>query len=85
MTLLLTASALTSACDPCDGQARCEVAPRVSYGGRVVDFATGRGVGGVGVVFRRTGGAELQGDSLVTATDGEGRFRLAAPVTARVW
>ncbi|MGZ8376251.1 MAG: hypothetical protein ACXW05_14215 [Gemmatirosa sp.] len=50
----------------------------MSTTGRVVEYLTGRGVPGVTVVFRRLSGAALPADSLVTLTDGEGRFRFAA-------
>ena len=63
-------------CDPCAGTVECRVAPQISYTGKVIDFASGRGAAGVGVSFRRTAGAALVGDSLVGVTDTEGRFRL---------
>lgn len=65
-----------AACDPCDGALGCEVAPQVSYTGRVVEVSTGRPAAGVTVVFRRDGGTALAADSLVAVTDREGRFRL---------
>lgn len=68
------------ACDPCAGTASCEVGARVSYSGRVIDFASGRGASGVTVAFRRTGGAGLDADSMVAVTDAEGRFVLRAGV-----
>jgi hypothetical protein len=77
--VLLTAALLgasVTACDPCAGTANCRVSPRVSYSGKVIDFASGRGVAGVAVAFRRTGGASIASDSLATVTDGEGRFEL---------
>jgi hypothetical protein len=71
------AVAVGAGCDPCAGLPSCRSAPRVEYEGRIIDFQTGRGVGGVTVVFRRTGGPPLDADSLVAETDGEGRFRLS--------
>lgn len=75
----LAAAAALGACDPCAGElAGCRVEREVNYGGRVIDFASGRGVGGVTLVFRRTGGAPIGADSLVARTDGEGHYVLRA-------
>lgn len=67
-----------AACDPCAGLADCRTESGVSYSGRIISYPDGRGVGGVAVLFRRTGGAALAGDSIVAITDSEGRFRLTA-------
>ena len=79
---VVVAVPLLAGCDPCTGMiGGCRVERHVSYTGKVVDFATGRGVSGVRVLFERTSGAPLTGDSLVASTDGEGRYRLAGEVT----
>ena len=79
--LALVAAPLLAGCDPCTGMiGGCRVDRRVSYAGKVVDFASGRGVQGVRVTFQRTSGAALAGDSLMASTDGEGRYHLEGEV-----
>jgi hypothetical protein len=76
LAVAVAAVLATTACDPCAGISSCEGSPRVSYTGKVIDFASGRGAAGVAVAFRRTGGAPIGSDSLDVVTDAEGRFQL---------
>ncbi|MDF1505314.1 hypothetical protein [Roseisolibacter sp. H3M3-2] len=84
--LVALAAVIASACDPCSGTVGCEVESRVSYTGKVIDFASGRGAPGVVVRFRPTGGGPVAADSLVVVTDAEGRYtlRVGAPAGAPV-
>lgn len=75
----LALPALLAGCDPCSGVGACG-APRIRYEGNV-SRAFGHPAGpaeGVRVVFVRTGGVALEGDSLVASTDRAGRFLLEA-------
>ena len=70
--------ALVAGCDPCAGVVACHASgSEISYSGRIMEAHTGRGVGGVLVEFRRTGGGHLERDTLQVRTDGEGRYVLA--------
>ena len=81
VSIAVLAAPLLAGCDPCTGIiAGCRVERHVSYAGKVVDFASGRGVRGVRVTFERTSGAALAGDSLVASTDADGRYRLDGEV-----
>ena len=82
LALATLAAPLLAGCDPCTGViGGCRVARHVSYTGKVVDFATGRGVARVRVLFQRVSGAALTGDSLVASTDADGRYLLQGEVT----
>ncbi|GLC27465.1 hypothetical protein [Roseisolibacter agri] len=73
----IVGAALVAACDPCVGEvAGCRVESHVSYAGKVIDFTTGRAASGVSIVFRRTNGSALAGDSIVARTDASGRYEL---------
>lgn len=67
-------------CDPCFGVSTCE-RPRLDVYGDVLVHLNRRPAPGVGVVFVRTGGIEIDPDSQLVRTDSAGRFRVRA--TAR--
>ena len=75
--LCLALCAALAGCDPCFGVVQCHTDSHVSYTGRVIDFATGRGSPGVTVTFTRTGGVETSAATLTTVTDADGHFRLS--------
>jgi len=71
----LTAVGLATAmaCDRCSGVSPCTTGEHVGVQGRIVDDATGRGVGGARIQLVRTG---TDSASTFTSTDAEGNFQL---------
>jgi hypothetical protein len=70
------------ACDPCFGIGNCEGQPRLAVEGTLVEQVVGNAVPGVRVDVIRTGGAELENDSLSTVTDPNGHWSLAVGARA---
>jgi hypothetical protein len=68
-------------CDPCSGIASCHVAPTISASGQVIDYASGKAIGGASVSFAPTAGAAL-GGAINATTDALGQFQLSGVATA---
>ena len=62
------------ACDPCSGTMACGDSLDVSASGQLIEFRSGKGVGGVALVFRRTGGIEITDPERTVTTDGDGWY-----------
>jgi hypothetical protein len=70
------------ACDPCFGVGNCDGQPRLAVEGTLVEHVVGNAVRGVRVDVIRTGGEELENDSLSTVTDPNGHWSLAVGARA---
>ena len=70
------------ACDPCFGVGNCDGQPRLAVEGTLVEHVVGNAVRGVRVDVIRTGGEELENDSLSTVTDPNGHWSLAVGAQA---
>ena len=76
--LVLLCGLLAAACDPCFGTAACGRSLDVSASGQVIEFRLGKGVAGVELIFRRTGGIRLVEPEGRTTTDGDGLYSYRA-------
>jgi hypothetical protein len=70
------------ACDPCFGIGNCDGQPRLAVEGTLVEQVVGNAVPGVRVDVIRTGGEELENDSLSTVTGPDGHWSLAVGARA---
>lgn len=74
---------LVAACDPCTGVGSC-VAPQLRYEGvltRKFGYPAGGPAEAVTVKFVRTGGVQLESDTLVATSDAKGRFLIEGRAT----
>ena len=76
--LVLLCGLLAAACDPCFGTAACGRSLDVSASGQVIEFRSGKGVAGVELIFRRTGGIRLDEPEGPMTTDGDGLYSYRA-------
>lgn len=81
LSLLALLLCLTSACDPCSGVIGCANGRYLSAAGQIVDPVTGDGLDGVRIDVVRTGGIEVDVDSIAVTTAGGGFWR--AELSAR--
>lgn len=84
LLVMVLAGSLASlaACDPCFGVGSCNGQPRLAAEGTLVEHVAGNAVPGVRVDVIRTGGVELENDSLSTVTGPDGHWSLAAGARA---
>jgi hypothetical protein len=75
--LLVAALSLLGGCDPCFGVSTCRGGPVLAYQGEFVE--SDGNPAGIEVTFVRTGGVELETDSVRVMTDDERRFRIRIP------
>jgi hypothetical protein len=82
VTAIAGSLANIGACDPCFGIGNCDGQPRLAVEGTLVEHVVGNAVSGVRVDLIRTGGEELENDSLSTVTDPNGHWSLAVGARA---
>ena len=77
LTLALALSlGVFCACDPCSGVASCSSGSYLSATGQIVDQSSGAGIIGVRIDVVRTGGIDVDQDSLSAVTSGGGFWRV---------
>ena len=72
-------------CTPCFGVEACSTDPQLNYTGRVVDRETGVAMPGVKISYIRTGGVEMDHDTLRATSDADGFFTLHADAAEVGW
>lgn len=68
------AISVLAGCDPCSGIVSCEAGSHVAATGQLIVHESGEPVPGVALVFRRTGGVDLENETVAVTTDRDGRF-----------
>ena len=85
MAAMLLGGLALPACNPCFGVEACSTDPQLNYTGRVMDRETGVAMPGVKISYIRTGGVEMDHDTLRATSDEDGFFTLHADAAEVGW